>query len=75
MAKLEKTGMQVGLNEKSKRAVGSLLVGYMQKTEQFQFVDKTFLALFGSLGNGTQSTYILAKERDDYIRFTVFYAV
>lgn len=67
--------MQVGFSEESQRPVGFLLVSYMEKTEQFQFVDESFFTFFCSFGDRAQPTNILAKKCDDHVRLAVFYAV
>jgi hypothetical protein len=72
---MQKTGMEVGFGKKSQRPVILLLIGYVKKTEEFEFVDKAFFALFSSLGYGAEPANILTEQGDDHIRLALLQTI
>jgi len=75
LAQMQKAAVEIGFGEKCQGTARRLLVGNVQKTEEFQFVDESFLAFFGPFGDGVEPTGIMTEQGDDDIGFAVIDAV
>jgi hypothetical protein len=51
--------------------VSFLLIGDMEKAEEFKLVDKSPFTFFGPLCNSGESAGILTKKGNNYIRLTM----
>ncbi len=67
--------MKVGFGKKGQRPVGFLLIGYVEKAEEFEFVDKTFFTSFCPFGDGAESPDILTEQGYDEIGLALLEAI